>query len=59
MTERKRTSSFSLIGVEPLPRPKLRIERDIFNSTTTIQVEDEYLDLEIELRFDQERGRRH
>ena len=59
MTERKRTSSFSLIGVEPLPRPKLRIERDIFNSTTTVQIEDEYLDLEIELRFNSERGLRH
>ena len=59
MTQRRNLSSASLTDVEPLPKPKLRIERDIFNSTTTIQVEDEYLDLQIELRFDQERGRRH
>ena len=59
MTQRRNLSSVSLTNLKPLPKPKLRIERDIFNSTTTIQVEDEYLDLQIELRFDQERGRRH
>ena len=58
MTKRKRTGSSSLIGVEPLPKQKLRVDRDIFNSITTVQIEDEYLDLEIELRFSSERNRR-
>ena len=59
MTNRKRTRPLSLIDAEPLPKPKpkLRVDRDIFNSITTVQIEDEYLDLEIELRFSTERNR--
>ena len=57
MTNRKRTRPLSLIGDEPLPKQKLRVDRDIFNSITTVQIEDEYLDLEIELRFSTERNR--